>query len=354
MRAHAPLALLALLALPAPAGARPTSGVEHPVHVPGGVSDAAGAVLCVRTPAGGVVAVDGATGADLWESAAPSRPLLLSGGAAFLLEERGALRVAAYDARSGRPLRAWPVDAPEARGLAEGTAGGEATSFAVRARRAGGWLEVGYEVERTRLTGTGPRREAHHLGVVRVEVASDRVALRRGDRLPPAPFLAPAPPGAPLSRFHAREADDRLVLGGPPPHVEGVVVGGRGRAGFERLPDGAIRVHRFGPSGARRPALDLPSGSDAVWVTLDRDHVALRRANDQREVDLYALGTGARVASLQGVVDVAVVGGRLLLWTTYQDGALVLRAGDLPTRRATWRRTVRAAPPAGPLPPPIP
>jgi len=87
---------------------------DLPVHVPAGVADAEGTVVCVHTAEGGVEAVDAASGRRLWLSGAPSRALLVSRGQGWVLEERGgALRVTAYDARSGRAAGTWSLSALE-------------------------------------------------------------------------------------------------------------------------------------------------------------------------------------------------------------------------------------------------
>src|SRR6266446_8739248 len=70
MDAAMALLILAMLGaqVGAPPGAVPTS-IDEPVYVPAGVIDADGTVGCLRTPSGGVEAVDLATGRTLWRSA---------------------------------------------------------------------------------------------------------------------------------------------------------------------------------------------------------------------------------------------------------------------------------------------
>lgn len=113
-----------------------------------------------------------------------------------------------------------------------------------------------------------------------------------------------------------------------------------------------MSVTRRNACGAEEPLLVIPAETDAIWATLDRHHVALRRARDQRLVDVHSLATGARLATLERPVDIAVLGDRVL-WTTLSGNEeLRLVATEAGTGRAVWTRTVwRAPPPSGP---PIP
>src|SRR5436309_4416048 len=147
LRRAAATALLALALL----GAKATPGaaimtVEEPVYIPAGVSDVGGTIGCVRTPDGGTEAVDQATGASLWRSAAPARALLIAAGRVFVLEERAGqpLRVAAYSAHEGRLIRAYDLralDLPPWASLSGAVEGREWTVFDVAARLAGDRLE---------------------------------------------------------------------------------------------------------------------------------------------------------------------------------------------------------------------
>src|SRR6266566_4651871 len=132
------VAMLLTLVLPGAHGGTvagaATGTVEESVYIPAGVSDAAGTVGCLLTPEGGVEAVDLAAGRSLWRSAAPARALSIARGRAFILEERAGqpLRLAAYDARGGRLLRAYDLAAlalPPWASLAEPGAGRQWTIF---------------------------------------------------------------------------------------------------------------------------------------------------------------------------------------------------------------------------------
>jgi hypothetical protein len=147
--------------------------------------------------------------------------------------------------------------------------------------------------------------------------------------------------------LHARPADATVVLGGPPPNDGTALVAGDRRIAFELSRDArTVMVHRWSYAGAaREPVLRLEHGqpTDAVWVTLDRRHVLLRRASDQRVYDLYSLDSGKPEGRLEGPVDVAVVGQRVY-WTTRESkGRLVLVGSNLEGGRKLWRHTVRKA-----------
>jgi hypothetical protein len=100
----------------------------------------------------------------------------------------------------------------------------------------------------------------------------------------------------------------------------------------------AVIAHRWSaPGGKREPPLRLEHGhaTDAVWATIDRRHVLLRRAYAQPWYDLYSLDTGAPMGRLERPVDVAVVGARVYWTTRKTDGGLELVAvarSDLPQR----------------------
>ena len=82
--------------------------------------------------------------------------------------------------------------------------------------------------------------------------------------------------------------------------------------------------------------LEHGHATDAVWATIDRRHVLLRRAYAQPWYDLYSLDTGAPMGRLDRPVDVAVVGARVYWTTRKTDGGLELVAvarSDLPNAR---------------------
>jgi len=334
-----------------------------PAYIPAGISDEGGTVGCLRTPVGGVEAVDLETGRSLWKSAAPARTLLLAGGQAFLLEERaGRLHVTAYSSRRGRVGRSYDLTTlklPPWASLAERRAGREWTMFEVAARIEGDTLEIRYDATRHQVFGFAKPGVVDQVqGVVRVALGSGEVALRSGPGTPPPPISVPAPPvpGARLVSAHARRADATIVLGGPPANVDGALLDGSRRSVFELSPDTrTVIVHRFvEPGDSRLPPLRLEHGhrTDAVWVTLDRHHVLLRRADEQQSYDLYSLETGALLTSLENPVDVAVVG-RSICWTARAaGGGLEFRASDAASGRIVWSRTVMEA--EGDPGPPIP
>jgi hypothetical protein len=355
-RAAACVAALAA-AMPARAADPPgsISGIEEPAFFPAGVADAPGAVGCVRTPDGGVEAIDLASGRRLWRSSAPARALLISRDRAFLLEQRdGHLRLAAYQPHTGRALGAWPAPSglPAWASLAEPSGGRTWTTFDTFASLAGDTLAIEYDAHQHVVMGIPPGRGDVQAaaGVMRFDLRSGHAELRPGESLGRAAFVEPAPASAPaLLRFHARAADAALMLGGPPPDVTGVLVAGDSRFGFERPSRGnGIVVRRWNPAtGEESAPLEIGADIDAIWPTLDRRHVALRRAHDQWRFDVYTLGTGARVATLAGPVDIAVIGGRVL-WTTHTDRqGLTLVATEPGSGRTLWRRLVWREPPRG-------
>jgi hypothetical protein len=87
--------------------------------------------------------------------------------------------------------------------------------------------------------------------------------------------------------------------------------------------------------------LEHGHATDAVWATIDRRHVLLRRAYAQPWYDLYSLDTGAPIGRLERPVDVAVVGPRVYWTTRKTDGGLELVATEAASGRTLWRRTVR-------------
>ena len=359
------LLALALLGAPsnAPGGAAVES-VETPTCIPAGVSDVDGAVGCVRTPEGGVEAIDLKTGRSLWRSAAPARALLVAPGRAFVLEERAGrrLRVAAYTPRGGRLIGAYDLtklDLPPWASLAGSAEGREWTEFEAAARLLGEGLEIRYDVTRRRVSGfEAPGVVGRVQGVARISLDSGRVERLPGP-LPASPLISePMSPiaGVRLVSVHARATDASLVLGGPPANVEGALIAGDLRIAFELSPDSkTVIVHRWSASGgARQTALRLEHGqaTDAVWATLDRRHVLLRRAYEQQSYDLYSLETGASIGSLERPVDAAVIGPRVY-WTTLEPrGNPVLMATDAESGRRLWRRTVLVPDrrPAEPIP----
>ena len=360
-------ALLALVA-PAPAGiadAPPT--VTEPVYLPAGVSDAEGAVACIRTPAEGVEIVDVATGRTLWRSAPPARPLLMASGQAFVLEQRQgrAWRVTAYAERAGDVLRTYdlgPLELPEWASLSGARAGREWTEFDASARLAGAALQLRYDARRLRVTGMapgGPVAEAR--GLARIDLDSGRVEKDPGPA-PPEPALSEPAPALPDAArrvdAHARRPDTTIVMGGPPPQAVGSLIAGDTRLAFALSADArVVSVFRW-PAGARPKAsplrIDHGLPTDAVWVTLDRRHVLLRRAMDQEWHDLYALDGGRKLASLRRPLDVAVLGSRIFWTTADRGGSVILVAGKPESARPLWRRTVRKAEAAHESEPPIP
>lgn len=351
----------------AAAGARPgaaAKAAEEPVYIPAGVSDVGGAVGCLRTPAGGVEAVDLAKGRSLWRSAAPARALLVARGRAFVLEERAGrqLRLAVYAERGGRLIRAYDLATlglPPWASLSGAAEGREWTVFEVAARLAGDTIELRYDATRRQVSGfAAPGVIGRVQGAARIGIESGRI-----DQLP-----GPGPPAATAHR--ARGAAGGCALPGRPcpcPRRDArpwrAAAQRRRRAGRRgpeiRLRDGSGRQDGHRPSlehvgGIRETPLRLEHGqaTDAVWVTLDRRHVLLGRAYEQRWYDLYSLETGEPKGRLEHPADVAVVGPRIF-WTTLESsGSLAFIATDAASGRTLWRRTVRD--PEGPPGPPIP
>jgi hypothetical protein len=332
---------------------------EWPSYFPAGVADAAGAIGCVRTPEGGVEALDLARGRRPWKSEAPARALIVSLDGAFVLEQRGSvLQLSQYEPRAGTLLGRWPIRSgpPAWVSLAEPRGGRAWMTCDLRARRDGATLEIEYVAKEQVATGIAPTpnttKEAR--GVMSFALPSGRMEHRAGAELSESPaFFAAAPAGARLHRFHARAADSRLMLGGPPPDVEGVLVSGAERFGFERAPKGdRVIVHRWRAGAtSEAPPLVIEAETDAIWPTLDRKHVALRRAREQGFCDVYSLTDGARLAALQRPTDIAVIGGRVLWTTPTRNRELALVATDARKGRTLWRRIVwREGPRGEPVP----
>jgi len=350
------VASLGMLAASAAGPAVPTNA-EAPSYFPAGLTNASGSVGCIRTLAGGVEALDLASGRRLWKSAAPSRALLVASDGVFVLEDRGGRKqLAVHEPRSGRRIKAWPCgELPAWASLAESGAGRTWTTFDVRARRRGNVFEIGYDAQEHMATGIAPAgvgREAK--GILRLDLSSGSSEHRPGETFRPLPFVEPAPSrGYQPVRFHARAAGPELMLGGPPPDVQGALVAGDLRVVFERPANGkSVRVRRWRTStGAEDPSIEIAGVIDAIWPTLDRDHVAMRRANQQSMCDLYPLASGARIATLARPIDIAVIAGRIL-WTTSSGRDQVdLIATEATTGRTLWHRTVwRAAPAGEPIP----
>ncbi len=351
MRAATILGIVAAF-LCAPADAIGDAAAAEPVYLPGGVSDASGAVGCLRTPEGGLEAIELATGRSLWSSSAPARALLIARGRAFVLEERRgeSLRLSVYDARSGLAPRAYDLASlalPAWATLGESRDGRRWTVFEATARLAGETLEIRYDASRMQVSGIPlPGPLARTEGVARLDLGSGRIERPTGTVPAPPPLSEPLPP-APGVRWvscHARRPGPGLVLGGPPSNVDGAqLVDGR-RLAFEMSSDAqTVIVHRWsGPGGRRETSLRLEHrrATDAVWMTSDRHHVLLRRANEQGWYELYSLESGALVGSLEGPVDVAVVGGRVFFTTRGDDGRLDFVATASGSRRPLWRRTL--------------
>ncbi len=364
-RTAAAMLLFALAAL----GAFPASSdALAPVYIPAGVADEPGSVACVRTPEGGVEAIDLARGRTLFVAAPPAQPLLIASGVAYLLEERPerALQMAMYDVARGRLLKsidlaalalpAWvSIDGAAGRRAS----GREWTIFDVEARLDLDHLTLVYEARRLRAHGSRPAEPIDEVaGAADLLLDSGRVVRADAGRFDRPPLTRPAPPavGARWLAVHARRADATLMLGGPPANAEGFLVQGDTLLGFRFAEDAkVVLAQRF--SAAADPLgaplrLDHGVTTDAVWVTLDRNHLLLRRAQDQARYDLFDLATGAAIDLLERPVDVAVVGDHLLFTSWRDDGRLVLEARRPGARRRDWRRVVRLPdPPPGP---PIP
>jgi predicted DCC family thiol-disulfide oxidoreductase YuxK len=367
-RARAGAALLAValagLGGPVPAApAVPPPASVDPIYIPAGVSDQAGAVGCIATPEGGAVAVDLASGRTLWDSKAPARALLITGGRTFVLEERAGegLRVAARTTRDGREVRTYklsPLPLPSWASLGGARDGRLWTEFDVAARIAKDTLELTYEVTRRQVSGTANQTVIGRVqGVIKVALPTGRVEVKSGPGAPPPPISEAAPPvpGVRLVSFHARAADSRLMRAGPPADAGSALIDGERRFAFEIGRDNrTVIVHRWSTTGARESSLRLDHGrpTDAIWATLDRHHVLLRRADDQKIYDLYSLQTGQAGAQLEQPTDAAVRGPRVFWTTSERKGRLELVAMDAKSGRKLWRRAV--GPEAAPLEAPIP
>jgi len=332
---------------------RAAGSTVEPVYIPAGVIDGAGRIGCLRTPSGGVETVDLVNGRTLWRSAPPSRALLVDAERAFVLEERTgrSLRVVAHAARDGQLIRAYDLpglNLPPWASLAEPGAERESTSFQVAARLEGDRLEVQYDATLRRVYGIRPPGVDDRVeGTAWINLDSGHADPRPGPGPPAASLFDPqaALPGVRFISAHARVPDARLMLGGPPPNVDGALVVGDRRFGFEMSPDAkVVTVHRWSASGrGDDQPLRLEHGqtTDAVWVTLDRLHLLLRRATHQRWYDLYALDSGALIGAIEAPADVAVAGHRIFWTALDRKGRLVLHATETESGRIVWRRAVR-------------
>ena len=361
-RTAAATALFALAAI----GAFPASSdALAPVYIPAGVADEKASVACVRTPEGGVEAIDLARGRTLFVAAPPARPLLIASGVAYLLEERPgrALQMALYDVARGRLLRTIDLAAlalPAWASIAGAAGGREWTLFDAEARLDLDRLTLVYQARRMRAYGSRPPEAIDEVaGAAEVILDSGRVLRAAAARFDRPPLAQPVPPavGARWLAVHARRADATLMLGGPPANAEGLLVeGDDSLVGFRFAEDATVVLaQRFSAAAAPLGAplrLDHGVQTDALWLTLDRNHLLLRRAQDQARYDLYDLATGAPVDLLERPVDVAVVGDHLLFTSWRDDGRLVLESRRPGARHRDWRRVVRLPdPPPGP---PIP
>ena len=351
------IAVLCVVAAGAGGSAVATSdGV--PAYFPGGLTNRAGSIGCIRTLSGGVEALELGSGRRLWKSDAPSRALLVGSDGVLLLEERGRqLQVTAYEPRGGRRIKTWPCNLglPAWASLAEPAGGRSWTTFDVRARRSGDILEIGYDAREFVASGIAPSTEGPRAsGVFRLDLNSGSGVNLPGEPLPTIPFVEPAPShGYQPVRFHARAAGPELMRGGPPPDVQGALIAGDMRVVFERAANGkSVRVRRWRAStGAEDSSIDIAGVIDAIWPTMDRGHVAMRRANQQSTCDLYSLETGARNATLVKPVDIAVIGGRILWTTPSGRDQIAVLATEITTGRTLWRRIVWRDVPAGePIP----
>jgi len=351
---------IALLCMVAAGTAHPTimPKEEVPAYFPVGLTNPSGSIGCVRTLTGGVEALDLASGRRLWKSDAPSRALLVGSHEVFLLEERGGrLQAAAYEPRGGRRIKTWPCNAglPAWASLAEPGGGRRRTTFQVRARRSGNVLEIGYDAQELVATGIAPSAaQSQAKGILRLDLNTGSVEHLPGENFRALPFVEPAPSrGYQPVRFHARAAGPELMLGGPPPDVQGALVAGDLRVVFERAANGrSVRVRRWRAStGAEDPSIEIAGVIDAIWPTLDRDHVAMRRASQQSMCDLYSLVGGVRIAILERPIDIAVIAGRIFWTTPSGRDQINLIATEAVTGRILWRRTVWRDTPAGePIP----
>ncbi len=233
------------------------------------------------------------------------------------------------------------------------------TSFEVRARLADDSLEIQYDATRRQVAGFPvPDVVGRVEGMARVSLESGRVDPLPSPGPPPEPLSEPmAPmPGVRLVAAHARAAGATPALGGPPANVEGALVAGDSRFAFELSPDTkSVVVHRWRDAAAgdeRSLRIEHEQATDAIWVTLDRRHVLLRRAYDQRRYDLFSLETGAPFGSLHGPMVVAVLGPRVYWTALGTGGSLVLTATEAVSGRRLWSRIVRHPdpPPGAPIP----
>lgn len=241
---------------------QPVEKLQGMVRVPGGVTDAAGSVIYLSVPEGGIVAVSGDKGDVLWEYKDATKPLALVGRRlAVLAPEKGqanVFRVAVLDVdEKGRRVKlSDPVTLPQWAIVDNGMDHqGEGRSFDTRARPGREEVQVRWSAGRSYYGGANPPLEMLEqsrksaAGIARVHLDSGKV-----EQLPDDvsfPVDGPTAVDALPKEVQELARRERWQLG--------VVVGGRGY--------GQVQESRPDPSGSPSStsvyfiqAIDLETG----------------------------------------------------------------------------------------------
>jgi hypothetical protein len=338
-----PVGWVVLAALAPAAAAAPPA-----VPLPCGVADAAGRTGFLANPAGGVDAVDLATGDLLWDSPDARRPLLAADDRLFTWapDKANGLRVVVLDLthKGKRLLESEPVALPDWVHLDETTC----RSFAARARLEKDRLTLEWEA---RADGS-PRRTAG--GKASIDVETGKVEAAAADK----PFT---PPPAPLPKELEKAA----------PRWQGTTADGRAAALVLDEADGrqTLSLWTWDPAGGKAgPPKELLAGRRLLALaTIDGRHLLLRDADaaddgagpDERKKagwTVFAVDGGERVgeAPYEGGAHVAAVVGSHAFFLT--AGPLkapidkpfvqprVLKAVDLASGKPLWERPVEGKP----------
>jgi hypothetical protein len=369
----AALAVVALLG-----AARPVSAQEKAsfAALPGGVADPAGKVGYVQAPAGGVDALDLATGKVQWQVAETCKPLALSGDRLICqAPEKGkanAVRILVLDTKDrGKVLkRSDAVLFPD--WVSVGTTYGR--SFVAHARLDGkGTLALHWEARAFYAGGARPTPEIeraarkHATGVARIDLSSGRVEKDEGkmEKEPEIPLPGGLEGVKPAQLWTGSEWVARPLRVG-----KKAVALIKSQAGALQK----LELVAWDPAtGKLDPKVQLMQGKE-LWPQLseDRRYVFVHQALVKEQLPpgdyawwVFSLETGKQVAKLPfepGSQGLTVIGPRAY----YSVGAQrigprpggpgmfkqsrLLKAVEIATGRQLWQHAIWAPPVLPPLP----
>jgi len=278
-------------------------------------------VAYAMAQAGGIEALDLASGRLLWSTTAGARPLALAGPwlLAQIENREGRLRLAVLDVTArGRPVRELLVPLPE--GAAAPIDEPAGVEFRLTAASDGSTVELHWSYLRRALRGTAPDadepeaepRASRFSGALRADLATGHLeplaerSLIFGSRPLPASVAAEADAGAYRQR--------PLWAG------EWVVATQEVERNGQRHPV----LRRFSATGASLPEVVLPQGDTLQLASIDNRHVLIsHESGDPRPArahawTVFALASGERVGELSAPVAAArfaVMDGRVLFVT---------------------------------------